>query len=119
MRRWLSIGAAGVVVAVVAAAPASSLSSKDRITTFAGNGNGNFGGNGSGDGGPATAARIGEVYAIAVDRRGNLYLAVKNGVVRKVDAAGRISTIAGGPGANPRYQFGESAGVAADARGNV
>jgi len=59
------------------------------ISTFAGNG-----GTGStGDGGPATAAQI-EVAGITCDRFGNVYLGDYD-KLRKVDAAGYISTVAG------------------------
>ena len=62
------------------------------ITTFAGNGTRNF----SGDGGPATAATIRNPIGIGVDRFGNVYFADNgNGRVRKVDAAGIITTYAG------------------------
>src|ERR1035441_6794037 len=63
------------------------------ITTVAGGGP-NYGP--SGDGGPATAATIGgNLYVIAVDSAGNLYI-TSNARIRKVDAtSGIISTIAG------------------------
>jgi uncharacterized protein (TIGR03437 family) len=61
------------------------------ITTVAGGGNGSLG-----DGGPATAATIGgNLYGVAVDLAGNLFI-TSNARIRKVDAAtGSISTIAG------------------------
>ncbi len=50
----------------------------------------------SGDGGPATAATIDNGASIAADLAGNVYFADQNNsVVRKVDAAGIISTYAG------------------------
>ena len=50
----------------------------------------------SGDGGPAEAAQLGSVSALAVDRRGNLFLADPEGHrVRRVDHAGFVSTFAG------------------------
>jgi sugar lactone lactonase YvrE len=62
------------------------------ITTFAGSG---VLGD-SGDGGPATAAAIGEVHGLAADASGNVYLAdYTHHRVRRVDAAGVISTLAG------------------------
>jgi sugar lactone lactonase YvrE len=63
------------------------------ITTLAGNGTNGF----SGDGGPAIAASLGEVAAVAVDASGNVYIADPgNARVRKVDTAGVITTYAGG-----------------------
>jgi len=63
------------------------------ITTVAGTGIAGF----SGDGGPATAAQLSSPYGLAVDARGNLYIAdLGNARVRRVDANGNISTVAGG-----------------------
>ena len=62
------------------------------ISTVAGNGTAGF----SGDGGPATSARIDQVFRIAVDAAGNLLLAdFGNNRIRKVAPDGTISTIAG------------------------
>jgi trimeric autotransporter adhesin len=78
------------------------------ISTFAGDGNAGF----IGDGGPATAAEIYQV-GIAVDNRGNLYIAdYFNNRIRKVDAAGVITTIAG----NGVAGFGGDNGPAIDAQ---
>lgn len=62
------------------------------ITTVAGNGTqGN-----TGDGGQATAAELGGPIGLAMDSAGNLYIADHvSSVVRKVTAAGIISTVAG------------------------
>ncbi|HSE58766.1 MAG TPA: SMP-30/gluconolactonase/LRE family protein [Nitrospiraceae bacterium] len=51
----------------------------------------------SGDGGPALLARLNEPKQVAVDDRGNLYIAdAENHLIRKVDAAtGVIMTVAG------------------------
>ena len=50
----------------------------------------------SGDGGAATAAEIGRPGAIALDASGNLYICDnQNGVIRKVNTSGIISTFAG------------------------
>lgn len=69
------------------------------ITTVAGSGptaqqgGGGFGG----DGGAATAAELNDPTGLTVDGSGNLYIVdTINNRVRKVDAAGIISTIAGG-----------------------
>src|SRR5580692_10620924 len=49
-----------------------------------------------GDGGPATAAQLAQPEGMAVDPSGNLYIAdAANHRVRKVTAAGVISTVAG------------------------
>src|ERR1700722_14118350 len=63
------------------------------ISTVAGNGNPLS----SGDGGPAASAGVAPV-GVAVDGAGNLYLSQGNSTIRKVDANGNISTIAGGLG---------------------
>ncbi|MGH3913570.1 MAG: protein kinase domain-containing protein, partial [Pseudonocardiaceae bacterium] len=63
-----------------------------RISTVAGTGVEGY----SGDGGPATQAQLGFPLALAVDDSGNLYIAdTANGRIRKVDAAGMITSIAG------------------------
>ncbi len=49
-----------------------------------------------GDGGPAAAARLVDPWGIAVDARGNLFIAEHHGQrIRKVDPSGTITTIAG------------------------
>lgn len=62
------------------------------IATIAGTGTRGF----SGDGGPATQAELNEPYGVVVDRAGNVYFADRlNRRVRRVDASGNISTLAG------------------------
>jgi trimeric autotransporter adhesin len=62
------------------------------ISTYAGNGVSSY----SGDGGPATAAELRYPYGLALDNTGNLYISDNsNNRIRKVDAAGIISTYAG------------------------
>ena len=82
----------------------------------------------SGDGGPATEAQLYSPISIDVDMFGNLYIAdVFNRVVRRVDAAGTITTVAGtgssgsGGDGGPAIeaQFTEPISVATDSRGNV
>jgi sugar lactone lactonase YvrE/N-acetylneuraminic acid mutarotase len=73
-----------------------------RIATVAGNGQAGF----AGDGGPASAAVLNGPAAVAVDPTGNVFVADATRV-RRVDRAGRISTVAGG-GAD-RYRSGTDA----------
>ena len=62
------------------------------ISTVAGDGTRGYGG----DGGPATAAQLSSPYGVALDGAGNLYIAdTRNDRIRKVDASGAISTVAG------------------------
>src|SRR5579864_1585416 len=79
-----------------------------------------------GDGGPATAAQIGSIQGLAVDRSGNLYLSdTDHHRVRKINAAGIISTLAGtgtagfsgdgGPAASAQLNL--PYGLAADSSG--
>jgi len=63
-----------------------------KISTVAGNGVLGY----SGDGGPATAAMLNSPNGMAVDKYGNFYISDVYGyVIRKVNTAGIISTIAG------------------------
>ncbi len=56
----------------------------------------------SGDGGPGSAAQLSHPYGLAMDRSGNLFIAdLGNGRVRKFDARGQISTVAGGGSTPP------------------
>lgn len=62
------------------------------ISTYAGNGEDGRGG----DGGPATNASLGEPLGLAIAKNGDLYVADRgHHVIRKVDAAGNASTLAG------------------------
>jgi sugar lactone lactonase YvrE len=104
------------------------------ITTVAGTGNRGF----SGDGGSAKRARLNTPTAVAVDARGNLYIAdTLNHRIRKVNRAGTIVTVAGngavstvghgtggfgfsgdgGPAASAQLSIPE--GVAIDSHGNL
>ncbi len=62
------------------------------ITTVAGSNSMGYGG----DGGKATSAMLNNPHGVAADQAGNLYIAdTNNFVVRKVDTAGIITTVAG------------------------
>ena len=68
------------------------IDSAGTITTFAGTGERGY----SGDGGPATEAQLSNPFGMAVDAAGNVYVAdSSNNRVRRIDAAGMITTLAG------------------------
>ena len=82
----------------------------------------------SGDGGPAIAADLRNPTELELDPAGNLYLSERFGYrVRKIDAAGTITTVAGtgergfsgDGGAATEAQFGSLGAVAADSLGNL
>ena len=82
----------------------------------------------SGDGGPAIAAQLNGPYGVAVDGAGNLYIAdAHNQRIRKVDANGIISTVAGNGtsgfsgdgGPAIAAQLNTPHGVATDSAGNL
>ena len=94
------------------------------ITTLAGTGAMGYGG----DGGPAAQARLQRPSGVAADSAGNVYVADSgNHRIRRIDAAGTITTLAGtgtpgysgdgGPAA--RAQIAYPSGVAVDVQGNV
>lgn len=65
------------------------------ITTVAGTGQGGY----SGDGGPGPQARLSYPAAVTLDANGNIYIAdYLNNRVRRLSAAGTITTIAGSTG---------------------
>ena len=82
------------------------------ISTVAGNGEPGF----SGDGGPATEASLWVPEGILLDDSGNLYIADSaNNRIRKVDAFGTISTVAG----NGEESFSGDGGPATEAALNT
>jgi len=94
------------------------------ITTIAGNGFSGF----SGDGGPATSAQLSGSSGVAVDGSGNIYFADNgNNRIRKVTAAGIITTVAGNGSAGfsgdggpaTSAQLSGPAAVALDRSGNI
>lgn len=79
-----------------------------KVTTVAGNGTTGF----SGDRGPATAASLGPVRAIAADPTGNLFIAEGGSPrIRKVTPGGVITTVAG----NGKLAFSGDGGPATSA----
>jgi len=93
------------------------------ITTVAGGGTPGFGG----DGGAATSAKLYSPVGLALDAKGNLYIAdTNNSAIRKV-SGGTITTVAGngvqgyagdgGPALNA--QLNDPQGVAVDSAGNI
>ncbi len=94
------------------------------ISTVAGNGTAGF----SGDGGPATSASLNNPLGVFVDGLGNIYTAeFVNHRIRKVDAAGNISTVAGNGAAGSSGDGGQATnaslngphGVFVDVSGNI
>ena len=117
-------GQGNVYIADRGSARVRKVSRGGTITTIAGTGDYGF----SGDGGPATSARLDSPHGVAVDGKGNLYIAdLGNQRVRKVSRGGTITTIAGtgnygfsgdgGPATSARLY--NPYGVAVDGRGNV
>ncbi len=101
----------------------SAISQAQVITTIAGGG-----GNGLGDGAAATAATLQQPSGVAVDSAGNIYIADgQDQRVRKVNAAGVITTFAGtgnrdfsGDGSQAANAgLNQPSSVAVDSSGNV
>jgi sugar lactone lactonase YvrE len=83
------------------------------ISTVAGNGTQGFGG----DGGPATDANLDGPVGIALDSAGNLFIAdTFNNRIRRVDASGTITTVAGDGAAGLAGDFGGDGGPATSAK---
>lgn len=109
--------AGNLYVAETASHRIRKVSTKGTITTVAGTGIMGY----SGDGGPATAAQLSHPSAVVVDSSGNLYISDSlNGVIRKVDTTGTISTLHpnGIPAFGP-YIYETGAGMAIDASDNI
>jgi trimeric autotransporter adhesin len=94
------------------------------ITTIAGNGTAGY----LGDNGPAISAELNLPTAVAIDTLGNLYIAdYLNNRIRKVNAFGNITTIAGNGtagyngdgGPATAAELNSPTGIAIDAIGNI
>ncbi len=92
------------------------------ISTFAGTGVYGH----DGDGSQATAAKIGQIYGIAIDRNNNIYFSDET-QIRKITTSGIISTIAGNGtsgfsgdgGPATAAVIGSVGGIAIDSMGNI
>ena len=84
----------------------------------------------SGDGGAASSAELGHPEDVALDGAGNLYIAdAANGLIRKVDRGGTITTVAGSIGLSNSFSgdggpatsagLSDPNGVALDSAGNL
>jgi len=102
----------------------SHVCSAQIITTVAGNGTTGY----SGDGGQATAAEFRQPWGVAIDLVGNLFISDDgNVVIRKVNTAGILTTIAGNYTATTLGDGGPATlagldgigGVATDTNGNI
>ncbi len=96
------------------------IDSKGNVTTFAGSGKAGY------QDGSATLARFRNPSSVAVDSKGNVYVADQyNHRIRKIDSKGNVSTLAGnripgnqdGLGTSARFNWPK--GVAVDGKGNV
>ena len=100
------------------------VNSSGTIKTFAGNGNNGY----HGDNMPALKATLDKPFGLALDKNQNLYIADRgNNRIRKVDASGMISSVAGDGGFyfigdnGPAYRasIAGPTGVAVDSEGNI
>jgi RHS repeat-associated protein len=108
--RGVAVDAAGnFYIADTAGSRVRKVNTNGIITTVAGTGASGH----SGDGGPAIDAELDYPHGVAVDASGNLYIAdSSNSCVRKVDANGIITTVAG----TGEYGYSGDGGLAVDAK---
>src|SRR5215831_1113375 len=117
-------GAGGFYVASSTQNRVYRVTSDGTLTIIAGSGSPGF----SGDNGPASSAQLSYMHGIATDAAGNLFIAdTSNNRVRKVSAAGAITTVAGNggwgftgnDGAATSALLASPRGVAIDLSGNL
>jgi sugar lactone lactonase YvrE len=123
----LGIGALAALSLSASASAGPAPSRPGSIATVAGNGSQGDGG----DGGLARSAQLNNPFGVAVDGAHNLYISNQGVfcVIRKVDAAGNITTVAGDPtqlgsyggdgGPATAAQLNNPSGVATDKAGNL
>lgn len=92
MRGWVSLAVVVACVGSLVGCGSSGVANYGTISTVAGNNKAGY----AGDGGAATSAQLNQPSCVVVDAAGNLYIGdLKTPAVRKVTAAGTISTYAG------------------------
>ncbi len=120
----LADGNGNLIVSNTSAHTVRRVDSAGTITTVAGTGTAGF----AGDGGLATLAEMNSTPSIALDGAGNMYIADnQNHRIRRVDAAGIITTVAGNGaagfsgdgGAATSAELDNPQGVAIDGGGNL
>ena len=103
----LAIGPAGEIY-IAEGSRVREVKKDGRITTFAGTGTAGY----SGDGAPAAQAQLNMPQGLAVDSTGNVYIAdTLNNRVRRVDADGTITTVAGAGETRLSYPTGLAIGL--------
>jgi len=112
------------IIAILTTATAAIGLNAATIETIAGNGKPGL----QGDGGPAKKARLNGPFGVTLGPKGDLYICdTFNHVIRKVDAKGRITTVAGNGekgytgdgGAATRARMNEPYEIRFDAAGNM
>jgi hypothetical protein len=92
MPQGVAVDSSGnVFIAVSFAYQVVRLDASGNLTVVAGTGFSGY----SGDGGPATSAMLNSPVGVALDSRGNLFIVDNVCVIRRVDAAGIITTAVG------------------------
>lgn len=95
------------------------ISAEGVVSTFAGSGSGGL------LDGIGTAARFNRPYGVAVDAAGNVFVTDDNYSIRKITAAGEVTTVAGNgeqgsiDGIGPQAEFTNPRGITVDSFGNL